>query len=76
MTELASIAAAIKARGETPHPVEPAEMTKILELVMTQGFKLGVNEGMKYQNKEARKSLRALHNAMERQNKPWYTWPF
>tara|TARA_R110000824_G_scaffold166405_2_gene343172 strand:+ start:1218 stop:1448 length:231 start_codon:yes stop_codon:yes gene_type:complete len=75
MTELGSIAAAIKSRSETPNPVEPAEMEKVLEFVMTMGFKIGINEGMKYQNKEARKSLRALHAAMEREHPPWYTWP-
>tara|TARA_R100001244_G_scaffold38603_1_gene34910 strand:+ start:590 stop:814 length:225 start_codon:yes stop_codon:yes gene_type:complete len=74
MSELASIAAAIKARGETPHPVEPAEMEKVLEFVMTLGFKLGVNEGMKYENGESMKQLKSITRETKRRNRtPWYS---
>tara|TARA_R100000963_G_C4628987_1_gene94505 strand:- start:661 stop:921 length:261 start_codon:yes stop_codon:yes gene_type:complete len=71
---LHSIAEAIKARGESINPVEQDEMQKILECVMTLGFKIGVNEGMKYENKEAQKRLRSLARETERRDKPWYTF--
>jgi hypothetical protein len=73
LSQLGLIAEAIKARGETPHPVEPEEMEKVLEFVMTLGFKMGVNEGMKYENGESMKQLKSLTRETKHRNRtPWY----
>ena len=73
LSQLGLIAEAIKARGESINPVEPEEMEKVLEFVMTLGFKIGVNEGMKYENGESMKQLKSLTRETKRRNRtPWY----
>tara|TARA_R100000458_G_scaffold16384_2_gene14058 strand:- start:1365 stop:1670 length:306 start_codon:yes stop_codon:yes gene_type:complete len=70
---LKTMAEVLEIRNKSINPVGKKEMAKVLETVMLIGFKIGVNQGIKYENSECTKKLRSLEREIKRSAQtPWF----